>query len=42
VELPQHCRQSPADDRFVADLLIKAAAGHDVEAELIAEITERG
>jgi prophage maintenance system killer protein len=31
----------PADDRLVADLLIKAAAGADVEAELVAVISRR-
>jgi prophage maintenance system killer protein len=32
----------PPDDRVVADLLVKAAAGNDVEAALIALMTDRG
>jgi prophage maintenance system killer protein len=31
----------PPDDRVVADLLVKAAAGNDVEADLIALMRER-
>jgi prophage maintenance system killer protein len=31
----------PADDRVVADLLIKAAAGNDVEAALISVLADR-